>query len=94
VQQPGLANLRSAAKDKLALAVLENLVAARLAGASRRDVAELFWRANGMRASRMPQRCLLKAASAFVFSPVYLPRMVERFGHVSRRLHAGESGAQ
>jgi glycosyltransferase involved in cell wall biosynthesis len=94
VQQPGLANLRTAAKDKLALAVLENLVAARLAGASRRDVAELFWRANGMRASRMPQRCLLKAASAFVFSPVYLPRMVERFGHVSRRLHAGESGAQ
>ncbi len=94
VQQPALANLRMAARDKLALAVLENLVAARLAGASRRDVAELFWRANRMRASRLPQRCLLKAASAFIFSPAFLPRVVARFGSVSRQLSAGESRAQ
>jgi glycosyltransferase involved in cell wall biosynthesis len=93
VQQPALANLRTAAKDKLALAVLENLVAARLAGASRRDVAELFWSANGMRASRLPQRCLLKAASAFVFSRAFLPRVVARFGSARRQLSAGESRA-
>lgn len=84
VQQPALADLRVAAKDKLALAVLESLVAARLAGASRRDLAVLFWQANAMRSSRLPQRCLLKATSAWLFSPGYLPRVVAHFGKASR----------
>ena len=84
VRQPALADLRAAAKDKLALAVLESLVAVRLAGASRRDLAVLFWQANAMRSSRLPRRCLLKATSAWLFSPGYLPRVVARFGKVSR----------
>jgi glycosyltransferase involved in cell wall biosynthesis len=94
VQRPALAGLRSAAKDKLAVAVLESLVAARLAGARRRDVAELFWRASRLRTGKLPPRCLFKAVSAFIFSPPYLPRVVARFGSVSRQLRAGESRAQ
>lgn len=94
LQHPALADLRTAAKDKLALAVLENLVAARLAGASRLDVARLFLRANALRAGALPHRCLLKAASALIFSPAYLPRVVARFGQANRQLRAGESRVQ
>jgi len=94
VQQPALAELRVAAKDKLALAVLENLVAARLAGAGRLDVARLFARANALRTSAFPPRTLLKAASALIFSPAYLPRVVARFGQANRQLRAGESRVQ
>lgn len=93
-QQPALADLRSRARDKLAIAVLETLIAVRLAGGSRRDIAGLFWRANAIRSSALPKRCLVKAASAFLLTPAFLPRVVGRFGAASRQLRAHHSEAQ
>lgn len=92
-QHPALADLRPRAMDKLAMAVLESLVAVRLAGGTRRDIGELFWMANALRTSKLPQRCLLKAASALVFTPGFLPKVVARFGNVSRQLGANEGRA-
>lgn len=94
VRQPALANLPAKAKDKLAIAVLESLVAVRLAGGSRASIAQLFCTANGMRSSKLPHRCLLKAAGAFLCGSKMLPRVVGRFGQASRQLRAGESQAQ
>lgn len=93
-RRPALTELRIQARDKLAIAALEALIAVRLAGGSRREVAELFWTANAMRTSALPKRCLVKAASALLFTPAFLPRVVERFGTSSRQLRAHHSEAQ